>query len=98
MKILVVCNAGMSSSILVKNIKHVASQNNQDVDVVATGVSNIVNEKGKWDVCLVAPQISYAVDEVKQKLAIPVAAIDMRVYAMSDGKGALEQAISLLGL
>ena len=97
MKILVVCNAGMSSSILVKNIKNVACQNNQEVVVTAMGVSNIVNEKGKWDVCLVAPQISYAVEEVKEKLGIPTVAIDMRVYAMADGKGALDQANSLLG-
>ena len=96
MKILVVCNAGMSSSILVKKIKEYAASINEVAEVQAVSSASVSDEKGKWDVCLVAPQIMYAVDEVKGKLQIPTAAVDMRVYAIADGKGAFQQAKNLV--
>ncbi|MGX8851306.1 PTS sugar transporter subunit IIB [Amedibacillus sp. YH-ame10] len=96
MKILVVCNAGMSSSILVKKIKEYAQSVNDSAEVQAVSSASISDEIGKWDVCLVAPQIMYAVEEVKGKLRIPTQAVDMRVYAISDGKGAYEQAKKLM--
>ncbi|MEG0468313.1 MAG: PTS sugar transporter subunit IIB [Longicatena sp.] len=96
MKILVVCNAGMSSSILVKKIKEHAQSVNDSAEVQAVSSASISDEIGKWDVCLVAPQIMYAVEEVKGKLRIPTQAVDMRVYAISDGKGAYEQAKKLM--
>ncbi|MGX8833316.1 PTS sugar transporter subunit IIB [Amedibacillus sp. YH-ame6] len=96
MKILVVCNAGMSSSILVKKIKEYAQSVNDSAEVQAVSSASISDEIGKWDVCLVAPQIMYAVEEVKGKLRIPTQAVDMRVYAISDGKGTYEQAKKLM--
>lgn len=96
MKILVVCNAGMSSSILVKKIKDYAQSQQIEATVRAVSSSSISDEIGNWDVCLVAPQIMYAVDEVKGTLKIPTAAVEMRTYAISDGKGAFEQAQKLM--
>ena len=96
MKILVVCNAGMSSSILVKKIREYAQSIQNESEVLAVSSASVSDEIGKWDVCLVAPQIMYATDEIKGKLKIPTAAVDMRVYAISDGKGAYEQAKKLM--
>lgn len=96
MKILVVCNAGMSSSILVKKIKDYALTIQEEAQVQAVSSASVSDEIGKWDVCLVAPQIMYALDEVKEMLQIPTGAVDMRVYAISDGKGAYEQAKKLM--
>lgn len=96
MNILVVCNAGMSSSILVKKIKEYAQSIQEHANVQAVSSASVSDEKGNYDVCLVAPQIMYAVDEVKNKLQIPTAAVEMRVYAISDGKGAYEQAKKLM--
>ena len=96
MKILVVCNAGMSSSILVKKIKDYAESVGEPSEVKAVSSASVTDEKGAYDVCLVAPQIMYAVEEVRAKLEIPTAAVDMRVYAISDGKGAFEQAKKLM--
>ena len=59
MKILVVCNAGMSSSILVKKIAEHAKSIGEEASVQAVSSSSVADEKGKWDVCLVAPQIKY---------------------------------------
>lgn len=95
MRILLVCNAGMSSSILVKKIKDVATQKGMEIVAEAKSNNGINSEKGKWDVCLVGPQIIYAVEQIKQALEIPVAAVEARTYAMADGAKALEQAIKM---
>ena len=81
MKILLCCNAGMSSSILVKKIRDVAEKTGEDIEVSAVANASIKNEVGKWDVCLVGPQLVFAVDSIHQQLNIPVASIEPRAYA-----------------
>lgn len=97
MKILLCCNAGMSSSILVKKIRDVAEKTGEDIEVSAVANASIKDEVGKWDVCLVGPQLVFAVDSIHQQLNIPVASIEPRVYAMADGAAAIEMAKKLLG-
>lgn len=89
MRILLVCNAGMSSSILIGKIKEAAKRQNKDIVVGASPMQGISEEKGLWDVCLIGPQISYAVDNVKEILGIPILAIEPRIYALADGEKAL---------
>lgn len=96
MKILLCCNAGMSSSILVSKIKEAAKNSNDNVEVEAVASSSVKDEVGKWDVCLVGPQLIYAVETIKQQLNIPVASIEPRTYAMADGEAALVFAKSLV--
>lgn len=95
MKILLACNAGMSSSILVKKIKDAAAARDLEVVVEAKSNNELNAEVGKWDVCLIGPQIAYAVDTIKATLSIPVEAVEARTYAMADGSKALDQAIKL---
>lgn len=95
MKILIVCNGGMSSSILMKKMKAAADEAKLDVVIEARGNSGLGEEVGKWDVCLLGPQIIYALENVKKTLGIPTASVDTRVYALADGKKALEQAFAL---
>jgi len=92
MKILLCCNAGMSSSILVKKIRDVAEKTGEDIEVSAVANASIKN-----DVCLVGPQLVFAVDSIHQQLNIPVASIEPRAYAMADGAAAIEMAKKLLG-
>lgn len=96
MKILLCCNAGMSSSILVKKIKEVASAGEEEIIVEAVANAGIKDEVGKWDVCLVGPQLSYVVDSIKQQLHIPVGAIEPRSYALADGEAVLAFAKELI--
>ncbi len=96
MRILLCCNAGMSSSILVKKMEEVARENNEDIQVKAVASAAIKDEVGKWDVCLVGPQLIFAVENIKSQLSIPVVAIEARTYALADGKKALDLAKSLL--
>lgn len=96
MKILLCCNAGMSSSILVKKIKDTAEKRGMDLTIKAVASSAVKEEVGKWDVCLVGPQLKFAVDNLKKQLDIPVASVEPRIYAMADGDKALDFAIGLL--
>lgn len=95
MRILVVCNGGMSSSILTKKISKAATSRGIEVIVKAMSNSGLNEEIGKWDVCLVAPQIMYAVESIQKTLGIPVDSINPRVYAIADGDRALDQALEL---
>lgn len=96
MRILLVCNAGMSSSILVGKIKKAAEARGMEIKIEAKSNNGISSEKGNWDVCLVGPQIIYAVDSIKAAIGIPVQAVEPRTYAMADGDKALDQALNLL--
>ncbi len=96
MKILLCCNAGMSSSILVKKIRQAAEKRGMDVTITAVPSAAVRDEVGKWDVCLVGPQLVYAVANIKSQLNIPVASVEPRTYAMADGDKALDFAMSLM--
>lgn len=96
MRILLCCNAGMSSSILVKKIKMAASNRGMEIEIKAVANSRVKEEVGKWDVCLVGPQLSYAVDTLKVKLNIPVAGIEPAAYAIADGEKVLDFALNLV--
>ena len=69
----------------------------EEIEVSAVANASIKNEVGKWDVCLVGPQLVFAVDSIHQQLNIPVASIEPRAYAMADGAAAIEMAKKLLG-
>ena len=96
MKILICCNLGMSSSILMKRIREAAQRRGMDLTIAAVANADIRDEKGKWDVCLVGPQLVYAVANIETQLGIPVASVEPRVYAMADGDKALDFAVGLM--
>lgn len=96
MKILLICSAGMSTSLLVNNMKKFAA----DGDVVdALPFGELSAKIDEYDVILLGPQIRFKLDEVRQIAAEhgkPADVIDMRVYGMMDGKAAMAQARALL--
>ncbi|WP_300079212.1 PTS sugar transporter subunit IIB [Propioniciclava sp.] len=96
MKVLLVCAAGMSTSLLTNNMKKNADPDDV-VDAVPVGELESVIDK--YDVILLGPQIRFKEKDVK-KLAepkgIPSGVIDMRAYGMMDGKAAMDQARKLV--
>ena len=87
MRVLVVCNAGMSSSILVKKMKDYAASQGEELMIKAVSSAAAENEAGEWDVCLVGPQLMHAVDEIAEAVEVPTEAVDMRTYAKADCRG-----------
>lgn len=96
MKVLLICAAGMSTSLLVSNMQKFAEEGDF---VKAEPVGELEAVIDNYDVILLGPQIRFKEKEVK-KLAdpkgIPSGVIDMRAYGMMDGKAAMDQARKLL--
>jgi PTS system cellobiose-specific IIB component len=97
MKVLLVCAAGMSTSLLTNSMK----KNAQADDVVdAMPAGDLDSVIADYDVILLGPQIRYKLAEIQAKaqpLGKAVAVVDMRTYGTMDGKAAMTQARALLG-
>ncbi len=95
-KILLVCNAGMSTSLLVSKMQKVAEEKGIEATIEAISVSAVKDNIGKYDVCLVGPQIRFNLEMIKSALNIPTEVIDMKVYGLANGEAALEHALGLI--
>ena len=95
-KILLVCSAGMSTSLLVNKMKSAAQDMNVEVEIEALPVSECSTKINEVDIVLLGPQVRFQKPQV-EKLTngnIPVEVIDMRQYGVMDGKGILESTLS----
>ena len=91
--ILLVCNAGMSTSMLVKKMQSSAEERSIEAKSLTEAKKNLQEA----DVILIGPQIRYELENVKSLAGdIPVAAIDMRDYGMMNGPKVLDQALALV--
>jgi len=99
MKILLVCSAGMSTSLLVEAMrKAAAEQQKTDVEIEAAGSESLGDLMPGVDVVLVGPQVRHRFDrfsEMAGRLGKPIAVIEPVVYGRVDGAGALKQAEEL---
>lgn len=96
--ILLVCAAGMSTSLLVNKMKEAAKVKGIEVDIKASPVSECASVVDKIDIVLLGPQVRFQkaqVDEIV-KGRIPVEVIDMRLYGTMNGQAVLERALELL--
>lgn len=97
--ILLVCSAGMSTSMMVKKMQEAAAEKGIEAEIWAVGDAEAVNHVEKMDVMLLGPQVRFL--ESKMKVIAgdkPVAVIDMQAYGTMNGKKVLEQALKLLGM
>ena len=87
-KILLVCSAGMSTSLLVTKMQEAAKEMQVEIDINALPVSECSTKINEVDIVLLGPQVRFQ-KTVVERLAngrIPVDIIDMRAYGMMDGK------------
>ena len=94
-KILLVCSAGMSTSLLVNKMKSAAQDMNVEVEIEALPVSECSTKINEVDIVLLGPQVRFQKGTVEKlvKGRIPVEVMDMRLYGMMDGKAILEDAL-----
>jgi PTS system cellobiose-specific IIB component len=100
MNIYLVCNAGMSTSILVRKMQEAAkAQNLEDVNIEAFSVEILDEKVDTADVVLLGPQIRHMLEDIKKTVngKCPVEVIDMRDYGMIRGEKVLAKAMKLLG-
>lgn len=97
-KILLVCSAGMSTSMLVKKMQDTANKEGKDYEVEALALSEAETKVDEVDVILLGPQVRFQKAQV-EKVAngkVPVDVIDMQQYGMMDGEGVLKHAENLM--
>ena len=95
-KILLVCNAGMSTSLLVTKMSAAAKDQGIETEIWAVPSSEFVENIEKADVCLVGPQIRFMVGQFSKQTEKPVEAIDMVSYGKMDGAAVLKRALEIL--
>lgn len=95
-KILLVCAAGMSTSLLVNKMKEEASKQKFDVEIKAVAKEKLSENIEGSHVVLLGPQIGYLEDDFKEeykRLNIPIRVINSIDYGMMNGKKILEESI-----
>ncbi|SDY00211.1 PTS system, cellobiose-specific IIB component [Evansella caseinilytica] len=98
MKILLVCSAGMSTSMLVDKMRKAAEAQGLEATIDATAEAGLANELETTNVILIGPQVRYLESKITSKAkphGIKVAVIDSMAYGTMDGKKVLQQALSL---
>lgn len=99
-KILLVCNAGMSTSMLVQKMKDCAKTAGIEADISAKAATELSAEGTDAQVILVGPQVKFIANDLKAKFepkGIKVAVIDQVDYGRMNGEKVLKDAIALVG-
>lgn len=97
MKIKLFCALGMSTGMLVRNMKKAAEKRGIEADIEACNEGKLADYCGEMDVALLGPQVSYTYDKnevICNTHNIPIAIIPMADYGMLDGDKVLDLAIS----
>lgn len=96
--IVLICVAGMSTSLLVSRMKEAAKAENYACAIAAHPIADASKAVPEADVVLLGPQVKYMLSKLRTEYPDQtIEAIDMRIYGMIDGKGALTQARKFMG-
>lgn len=101
-KVVLVCAAGMSSSLLEEKIRQAAAASGRQMElkaVDATTMSLWDYEKDTMDVILVAPQVRFkkrGIIKQSEPYGVIVRDIDTIAYGMMDGERIFEQVLEAL--
>ncbi|EDO1158878.1 PTS sugar transporter subunit IIB [Listeria innocua] len=97
--IMLVCSAGMSTSLLVKKMTEAIENNHVDATVIAVAEADFDKYKGNVDVVLLAPQVRFLEKNLKRvldPLGIPVSIINGIDYGTMDGEKVLNDALAII--
>lgn len=98
MKILLICSAGMSTSLLVTKMEKAAAARGIEVVIYAHAANEGKKMLDKADIVLLGPQVRFMKDEIEKAVSVPVQVIDMRAYGLMDGESVLNKALEALGV
>jgi len=99
--IMLVCSAGMSTSLLVTKMEKAAEARGLDAEIFAVSASEADThlESKNIDVMLLGPQVRFMRAQFEPKVAakgVPLDIINMQDYGMMNGEKVLDQALSLM--
>ncbi len=97
-KVMFVCCAGMSTSLLVEKVNKAAKEKEVDIEVYAVGEAEARKNLSGADILLLGPQVRYlennfrkAMESSETKLGV----VDMLAYGRMDGEKVLEQIMEM---
>lgn len=94
-KVMLVCNAGMSTGMLAKRI---VEASNGEVECKAYGEAEYLDHVDEgYELLLIGPQIRHLKPEIEKTVNIPVDVIAPQDYGRMNGSGVYEQIIKNLG-
>ena len=102
-KVLLVCSAGMSTSLMVTKMKDSAKAKGIEAEIWAVSESEAIDNLPNADVLLLGPQVRFqkaAIEKLaagRKAGAIPVDVIDMRDYGTMNGKAVFDTAMKMIG-
>ncbi|MBC1395930.1 PTS sugar transporter subunit IIB [Listeria welshimeri] len=99
--IMLICSAGMSTSLLVTKMQKAATEKSLDVDIFAVAASDADNQIASKtiDAVLLGPQVRFMQKQMEEKLtpkSIPLAVINMADYGTMNGENVLNNALKLM--
>lgn len=98
-RILLICAAGMSTSMLMKRMQEYADSIGDEAVIEAHGVDVLTDVIDNYDAILVAPQIRFKLNDVQsiaKQHGKQAAAIDPMLYGSMNGEKVYQQAVALV--
>lgn len=101
LNIMLVCSAGMSTSMLVKAVQKEVGKQGLEAEVFAKPSTEAIDyaESNDVSVLLLGPQVGFMEPGFKESLAhknLPIAVMNSVAYGTMDGEKVLKQAIDLV--
>lgn len=96
--IVLLCSAGMSTSMLVKKMREAAAEQGFECHIEAYGISEASAVVPDAHCVLLGPQVRFHLQKIQTNHpTVPMGSIDMSAYGLMDGKKVLKQAKALMG-
>ncbi len=91
-KVILCCNAGMSTSLFVQKIQKHTAETGTEIDITAIPVADLENHLTEdTNVVALAPQIKFQIDNIAAKTDKPIIVIEMRDYGMMNAEKVLNE-------
>ena len=98
LKVMFVCCAGMSTSLLVEKVNQAAEERGLEIEAYALGETEAMKDLTQADILLLGPQVRYLESRFRKSLGnakTKLGVVDMRAYGRMDGEQVLEQIITM---
>lgn len=98
MNILLVCSAGMSTSLLVTKMQKSAEEKGITSNIWAVSTDQAADNIDKADVLLLGPQVRYLLSDMKKLIdtkPVQLDVINQMHYGLMDGAAVLDAAVEL---
>lgn len=95
-RIVLICMSGLSTNLLVNKMKRTAKERGIEAEICAMSELAFTRYEKPTDVLLLGPQVSFRLEEMKQKLCpagVRVALIEPEIFARMDAEAVLQQAM-----